>query len=367
MTIDSVTRKMKQGVESGVFPGAVLLFSVDGDIRYHQSFGVSDYHTRHPVQDDAVFDLASLTKPLATGLGVIKLIEAGGMDFGSTLNDLLSAGTAVPNDKQKITVDCLLRHTSGLPAHRDFFKKILANEYRRPVTAMSENRNQIRQMVLEEPLENVPGAVQTYSDLGYILLAWVVEKTAGQPLDRFVERTVYRPLGIDGLAFRPVGKEENRFTGRQIMPTEACPWRQRVLRGEVHDDNAWICGGVDGHAGLFGDAGSVHALCREILRALKEQSGIIPPVLMRRCCTNPRQLPMVAGFDTPSATGSASGRFFSPESIGHLGFTGTSFWIDPERSVVVVLLTNRVHPVRDNVRIRSFRPEIHDLIIQALV
>jgi CubicO group peptidase (beta-lactamase class C family) len=276
-----------------------------------------------------------------------------------------------------------LRHTSGLPAHRSFYETVM-------VEPESERQNLMRQLVFKEPLVAEPGQKQIYSDLGYIILAWVIEKVAGCKLDKFVREEIYQPLGIKDLFFiRINNKNRIRFNSKKyklFVPTEICPWRKKMLRAEVHDDNAWSVGGIDGHAGLFGTASGVWEILNEIMSVLHgkesilvnrailkgflEKKGRVVEVAVQSVTNRKPEIvdkfDMVAGFDTPSLKGSSAGRYFSPDSIGHLGFTGTSFWMDPLKSLIVVLLSNRVHPTRNNQKIKEFRSEKHDLIFETL-
>ncbi len=276
-----------------------------------------------------------------------------------------------------------MRHTSGLPAHRSFYETVM-------VEPESERQNLMRQLVFKEPLVAEPGQKQIYSDLGYIILAWVIEKVAGCKLDKFVREEIYQPLGIKDLFFiRINNKNRIRFNSKKyklFVPTEICPWRKKMLRAEVHDDNAWSVGGIDGHAGLFGTASGVWEILNEIMSVLHgkesilvnrailkgflEKKGRVVEVAVQSVTNRKPEIvdkfDMVAGFDTPSLKGSSAGRYFSPDSIGHLGFTGTSFWMDPLKSLIVVLLSNRVHPTRNNQKIKEFRSEKHDLIFETL-
>ncbi len=364
--VDDISRAMQAGVDNNVFPGAVLLFSMHKKILFHEAFGLADIDEKNPVCTDTFFDLASLTKPLAAAMALVQLMERGKLSFDQTLSQLWAGGLMgnkrLPPDKADITIDMLMRHTSGLPAHRDYFRAISVNAL--------DRQEQLRHMVLSEPLEYRPGVRQVYSDLGYILLAWIIESACGRPLNEFVRDNVYRPLGITDLFFNHILPECRSFSDScsRFASTENCPWRRKVLKGEVHDDNAWISGGIEGHAGLFGSAAGVHSLCLELLAALNSKTGtVLDPDILSRCVRREGTFSMVAGFDTPAPVASSCGRFFSRRTIGHLGYTGTSFWIDPDSMVIVVLLTNRVHPSRENTRIKKFRPLIHDLIMASLV
>lgn len=384
MTID---RLMAAGIREGIFPGGVLLVSQGDQVLFHRAYGQQSLFTRAPVTLDTCFDLASLTKPLATALAVAKLAGEGTLALEQSLGSLVDCDRH--GDKQKITIDQLLRHTSGFPAHRPFYT-LLAK------LPGSHRKDALRRFLLAEPLIHCPGTRQVYSDLGYMMLAWVVESTTGMGLDQFVDDSFFTPLGVE-LFFRPLGAcDVSPEQLRRFAATEHCPWRNRILTGEVHDDNAWAAGGVEGHAGLFGTAHAVGKLLFYVLAALHGASAIpqppasashnplstIQPLQPSPCNpapTNPipggvlRQFiqkepgrERVAGFDTPSLVGSSAGGGFSPNALGHLGYTGTSFWMEPHRAIIATLLTNRVHPSRDNIKIRRFRPHLHDAIMETI-
>ncbi len=396
--MDAIADMMEKGVEDNVFPGAVLLVSVNSKVLFHQAFGRSDLYVNEMMTKETVFDLASLTKPLATTMAVLKLVQDGllsldqkigpvldsalnssAFNLPGTFDNVYDSMSEFTDQKEDITIEELLRHTSGLPAHRPYYEKIVQYP---PVL----RRNCLRALLMKEPLENSPGDKQVYSDLGYILLSWIVETLSKQRMDKFLREHFYSFLGIDDLFFislpdyvytdgklmvpdygelSPKAVLRTETNGKKIAATENCPWRKKIVKGEVHDDNAWAAGGIEGHAGLFGTAFSVYELLVELMNGLKgEKTKIISGKLLKRFAVKNGRGNMTAGFDTPSGQVSSSGRYFSPSSLGHLGFTGTSFWMDPERSIIIILLTNRVHPSRKNDKIRWFRPLIHDLIME---
>ncbi len=358
--MNPVDELMWQAVESRIFPGAVLLAADPSGIRYQKAFGVTDLDSGQPVKPSTLFDLASLTKPLCTALVVMKLIQAGRLDLNQGI------GTYVPmlleTDKSRITIDHLLRHTSGLPAHREYYRVIMKFPEK-------SRREMLRSLVANEPLLHEPGVQKCYSDLGFILLAWIIETVAEQRLDLVVQEMIYRPLGIHDLIFIEIGDghQASDQDDNAIASTERCPWRGRVLRGEVHDDNAWAAGGIEGHAGLFGTAQGVWKLLTDILKAsARHESVAIPVEVLESYLKRKSPEKTVAGFDTVSPQGSSAGSCFSPLTIGHLGFTGTSFWLDLEKQRGVILLTNRVHPSRTNEGIKAFRPRLHDQVMTTL-
>ena len=355
-----ISNSIEQAIIDGIFPGAVLLCAKNEDIIFYESFGMADIFEKREMSQDYIFDLASLTKPLATTLVLSKLIEKGQLFLNQRIDSII--GEFKGTDKAGITVDMLLRHTSGLPAYREYYKKIIKQR--------GNQRQYLRQLLINEPLENRPGECQLYSDLGFMILSWIIEKVACKRLDSFVSKEIYMPLGINDLFFIDLDLKDKIFEKYQkkIVATQQCPWREKILVGEVDDDNAWAVGGVEGHAGLFGNADSIHKLCCEILNALQDKpTKVLSHDIIKIFVQKQKSYDMVAGFDTPSQTHSSSGTFFSQSSIGHLGFTGTSFWMDPETSLITVLLTNRVHPLRSNDGIRKFREQIHDLICSQMI
>ncbi len=358
----TVKRLLLEGVENQVFSGATAGIVAKTAGKRKTWFFTAGFTSWLPtgteVNKATVFDLASLTKPLATTLAVLCLLRDHHLSLDIGLATLL--GREVPSDKEGITLRQLLCHRSGLPAHREFYHKLQECD-------SAVNGPAMLAMVLAEPLAYPPGSQTLYSDLGFLLLGWGVERLAGQPLDHFVREKIYAPLGLaDHLFFMPLadhaGHEATVFAS-----TEECSWRDRVLRGEVSDDNTWVLGGVAGQAGLFGDIVGVTALVSHLLDQWqgREEPGAYDSAHLRSFLTRPAGAApgsFTLGFDTPAPTGSSAGALVSPTSVGHLGFTGTSFWIDPERDAAVVLLTNRVHPRRDNERIKAFRPLFHDAV-----
>jgi serine-type D-Ala-D-Ala carboxypeptidase len=350
-----VSNKIEQAISEGVFPGAVLLCAINQDIIFHESFGMADIFEKRKIGKDSIFDLASLTKPLATTLSISKLIENGLISLDQKAGSIIEEFNT--DDKADITIDMLLRHTSGFPAYREYYKQVIKSN--------KAPRQFLRHLLVNEPLETNPGDIQVYSDLGFMVLSWIIEKISCQRLDYFVSQQIYSPLKISDLFFVDLNLKESilKQYHRKIVATQQCPWRKKILMGEVDDDNTWAVGGIEGHAGLFGNAASIHNLCCEILNALQNKpTKILSHDIMHAFVQKKNSNDMVAGFDTPSKKNSSSGRYFSIASIGHLGFTGTSFWVDPETSLIAVLLTNRVHPLRFNNGIKKFRREIHNLI-----
>lgn len=348
---------MREAVAGNVFPGGVLLVSVGGDVVFFKAFGVENLFSGSPVTKDTVFDLASLTKPLATTLAVMTLVQRSDLSLKESLGAVLPPFQNT--DKAEIRIEQLLYHNSGFPDYRPYYKRLQNLD-------PGKRKDALRQLLVKEPLIHPPGRQVVYSDLGFMVLCWVVEAVSGVRLDQFVMENIYRPLNLKRLFFVPSGAEPVRA---KFAATERCPWRGILLEGVVHDDNAYAVGGVEGHAGLFGTAGDVFFLLSE-LSAVYRGAGaakIFDSELTRRFLSRNEHTGRALGFDTPSAVAPSCGRFFSKKTIGHLGFTGTSFWMDLDRNITVILFTNRVHPSRDNTRIKAFRPALHDAVMKNFV
>ena len=353
---------IRDALRSKVFPGAAVGISVNsgsGKRSFASVWGNSSLFPRpKKMSRETLFDLASLTKPLATTLALLCLVQDKQIHLDMTLPTLLQRD--VPSDKKNITLRHLLNHCSGLAAHHPFYRQLAD-------VAEQERKNTLLNLILTDDLCWPVASKALYSDLGFILLGMIVEIQSGLALDIFVREKVMAPLGLDDrLVFNPRQKDKKNFAA-----TENCPWRKKVLAGEVSDDNTYAVGGVSGQAGMFGAIDSVLLLSSFLLDLWQERaahssfsSALLKEFLQRQHMV--KESSWALGFDTPSPSGSSAGTFISPHSVGHLGFTGTSFWIDPERQLVMVLLTNRVHPSRENNLIRQFRPLFHDRIIKSL-
>ena len=353
--MDRVQKVMQAGVDQGVFPGGVAQVVVDGRTVFGQAYGWADLFSRRPMRLETFFDLASLTKPLATVPAVIILVQQGKLSPDRSCGDILPDLSG--SDKALITVRHLLNHSSGLPPWRPFFMRLRNLPPEDRMKAM-------RRMVVDEPLLTRPGEASNYSDLGYMLLHWIVETVSGEALDRFAAKKIYAPLKIDGLFFNKAGR--GLVDTNQYAATQLCPWRCRLMAGEVDDDNAFATGGVGGHAGLFGTADAVIRLLSALSAADEGEQGVFDPAIVREFFDAPTDDRWALGFDTPSPEKSSAGSHFPSDSVGHLGFTGTSFWVYRQKKVMVVLLTNRVHPFRFNEGIKEFRPRLHDAVMESI-
>ena len=366
---------LQSAVDDGVFPGAQLAVRLRGELRCVVVAGrLSSEPPGLPVQPTTIYDLASLTKPLATVTSVLLLIQRAKVALEDPVQEVLAELEGAPIGQA--TVRELLTHRSGLPGWRPLYERLDARGTAPGLSGGDHPvKQQVLQMIRDEPLIYARGARSVYSDLGFILLGFLVERLSGMALDLWCEEAIVRPLRADPLMFCPTTGRAQLDVVRPIVdvlriaPTEQDEWRNRFLCGEVHDENAAAMGGVAGHAGLFGTAESVLAVSGAWLRGYHGRESILDGELVRQFTARQESAARSSwalGWDTPSAP-SSSGSRFSEWSFGHLGYTGTSLWIDPLCELEVVLLSNRVHPSRRNERIKVFRPCIHDLVYREFV
>jgi len=373
MDFHAVEQSFETAIAEGVFPGAVLLIGKEDAIVYERAFGNrSLVPQKTPMLPDTIFDLASLTKPLATSLSLMLLVREKKL----RLDDQVTR--AIPMygvfGKSLTTFRHLLNHSAGLPAWKPFFEEIVKSERagRINFVASRAGKHYVYEQIHRERPEAAPGTRSVYSDLGFIILGEVVEILSGNTFDHFCQERIFKPLDLRSTGFVDLTQIRTRRlqpVEEMIAPTENCPWRKKILCGEVHDDNAYTMGGVAGHAGLFSSGRDIHALLARLSQCLQGKDNFLPQSLLREFLSRNdlvNDANFALGWDTPSAAKSSSGTLFSNRSVGHLGFTGCSIWWDLEKNCHVVLLTNRVHPSRKNEKIKEFRPRLHDLIMKVL-
>ncbi len=368
-----VEKAFAQAIDQRIIPGAVLIVRRADEIVYQGAFG---YRTLipdpQPLRLDTVFDLSSLTKPLATTIVVMMLVREGKLRLDDRVTRFFHNFGV--HGKGAVTFRHLLAHCSGLAGWRPFFQQVMEIEKGGKVNFMASHgaKEFVFEQIHREKPEAPPATRVIYSDLNFMLLGETVERIAGTGLNRICREKIYRPLKLNSTDFIDISMVRSRRlepVAEMFAATEICPSRKRLLVGEVHDDNAFAMGGVAGHAGLFAPARDVDRIAAELIASWAGRSELIPQEVMRefwRRDTNVAGSTWALGWDTPSPQHSSSGRHFSPAAVGHLGFTGTSLWIEPARAVSITLLTNRVHPRRDNQGIREFRPRIHDLIMESI-
>jgi len=364
----SILNALNKAVDEGFFPGAVLLVACRGEVRIHEAVGFAALKPRKVhMTRSTIFDLASLTKPIATTTAMMRLVDRGALGLDDSVSRWIPEFSG--GDKDRVMVRDLLNHCSGLRAWEPFYKEVIKTAKRRSDYVGSPDAKQlVLNRIHRSRLVYPPGTKSIYSDLGFILLGEIIERASGLPLDRFCREEVFRPLGLKRTFYIKTGSHPPG----KFAATERSEWRRRIVVGEVHDDNAYTMGGVAGHAGLFGTAMDLNRFAQRMLEALRGRSAFVSQKIVEEFMTR-QTTPGSSwglGWDTPSETSgapSSSGRFFSSRSFGHLGYTGTSLWIDPEQDLTVVFLTNRVHPTSRNIKIRKFRPVIHDLIVQKVI
>jgi CubicO group peptidase (beta-lactamase class C family) len=356
-----ISKLLADGVAAGIFPGAVLLVSQPEKVLFFEAVGsAAIIPTPRPMAVHTHFDLASLTKPLATALAVLCLVSWKEIQLDASLVELLPS-THVPADKENITLRQLLCHCSGLPAWKPYYVSL-------ETLPIDARKSRLRRLILQEPLDVAPGSRTIYSDLGFLLIEWILEQNSEQDLHQFTRQHLFGPMGCAALGYVPLDQRGESPSGN-FADTEYCPWRSRIISGQVHDENAHVVGGVAGHAGLFGPASEVKLVLDAILDTLASKKTSAPWTreklvqFLRPARLDPPST-WALGFDTPACSGSSAGRHFSAETVGHLGFTGTSFWLDLKRRMSVIFLTNRIHPSRDNERIKEFRPLLHDAVLE---
>ncbi|PID72168.1 MAG: serine hydrolase [Desulfobulbus propionicus] len=352
------------GVAENVFPGCVAGVSIGRGVHRVRATGQAGKLSRGSqkldVTSDSYYDLASLTKPLCTAGCIVKLIEQGCIDWNTPLADYFNA-LKTGDDKERITVGHLVSHSAGFRAYTPYFKRFSS-------IFAEHNKRTLLHNILNEELEYKPGEKNIYSDWGYILLGELIKRITTMELDTFFNQTITKPLGLtEHLFFLPLENRHKPIPPLNIAPTEQCDWRNTVMQSQVHDEHCYLLGGVAGHAGLFGNIYGVLFLCEHILDSWVEKrtslSGIPFYQLFNHYTAHSN---WYLGFDTPTIGNSTSGQYFSPNSAGHLGFTGTSLWMDPEKEIIVVLLSNRINPTRENEKIRQFRPFFHDSIMEKI-
>jgi beta-glucosidase-like glycosyl hydrolase/CubicO group peptidase (beta-lactamase class C family) len=352
----AVTLFLEERSAEGAFPGGVFEVGHRGVVAYRSPVGHYAEDDLRPVSDTTVYDLASLTKVIGLTTAGMLLVADGALDLDRPVVDYVPGFSGA--GKESVLVRHLLTHTSGLPAWE-------------PIYDRAASKDEAVAMVLAADLVSPPGERYLYSDLGAITLTQVVEAVAGEPLDSYLERRVFGPLAMERTRFRPP-RDWLEF----IAPTEHDPWRGRLLHGEVHDENAARLGGVSGHAGLFSNAPDMARFALWLLDAWHDRlppdaDPYIPGEIVRgftRLQPGPDGSTRALGWDTPTPSGGGSaGHLLSATAFGHTGFTGTSIWIDPERELFILLLTNRVHPTRENRAILRIRGDVADSVVEALL
>jgi CubicO group peptidase (beta-lactamase class C family) len=338
---------LRQAITDRAFPAATIEVGNSHQPLWREAFGRLTFDPESsPTRDDTVFDLASLTKVLSTTTLVMRQVERGIL----SLDDPVAHHVAGWRDEGPIvvTIRDLLSHAAGLAAHVPYYLN-------------HQGPDAFEAAIHHTPRAYEPRSKSVYSDLGFMLLGFILDRIA--PLGTQFDTLRVHMGNIQDLQFMPPVIWKPR-----TAPTRLDPWRERLLVGEVDDDNAWALGGIAGHAGLFGIVGSVGEFARHMLQVLEGRTGAFTRETAQTFVTRRTEIPdssRALGWDTMLPTSSCGTRM-SPRAFGHVGFTGTSLWIDPDRSLYVTLLTNRVHPTPDNNAIARIRPTLHDAIVDEL-
>ncbi|MGB8132117.1 MAG: serine hydrolase domain-containing protein [Candidatus Angelobacter sp.] len=344
---------LRSGIQQRAFPGAAVAIAHNGKLIAHKGLGHFTYDAASPaVTAETIYDLASVTKVIATTAACMILYDRGLFKLDQPLVELLpgfaESGAGQKDARRQVTPRMLLAHSSGLPAYIKLFQT-------------AHNKDELLHHALRVPLIAAPGSRAEYSDIGFILLAQALEKLSSEPLDQFCRRDIFAKLNLAHTRFTPPADLKSA-----IPPTEDDrTFRHRLIQGEVNDENTSVMGGVAGHAGCFAPAldVSVFAQCMLVGGSPLVKKETLE-IFTRRQDT-PAGTSRALGWDTPSQP-SQSGKYFSSRSYGHLGYTGTSLWIDPDRQLSVTLLTNRTWPDRGSQSIKQIRPAFHDAVFEAL-
>lgn len=340
---------LEEAIAQRAFPAASVAVTHSGRLMALSTFGRFTYDANSPaVTADTVFDLASVSKVLATTSMAMMLHERGLLDLEAPVVEVIPEFSGEDSRRREITFRMLLAHSSGLPAYDKLFLR-------------AHTRDELVREAFRVPLKADPGTHAEYSDVSFIVLGIALERIAAETVDRFCQREIFVPLGMLATTFNPPSAWKSR-----IPPTaDDKTFRKRIIQAEVQDENASVMGGVAGHAGVFSTAPDLAGFAHAMLNggAPIGRPETLAVFTMRE--SSPPGTSRALGWDTPSPP-SQSGKYFSPSSFGHLGYTGTSLWIDPERQLSVTLLTNRTWPDCSNQAIREVRPRFHDAVFEAL-
>jgi CubicO group peptidase (beta-lactamase class C family) len=339
---------LRNATAQQAFPAASIAIASHGRLVSLKAFGRFTYEPDSPqVTTASVFDLASLTKPIATTSMAMILYQRGLLDLETPIAAVVPEFDGSDQRRRAVTIHMLLAHSSGLPAYEKLFLK-------------TSNKAELLTAAFTTPLTADPDTRAEYSDIGFIILGVALERIADETLDRFCQRELFGPLGMARTAYNPPA------TWRDSIPPTADDrsFRNRIIQGEVQDENASILGGVAGHAGLFATAEDVATFAHAMLQGVPAVRAETLTLFTRKESL-PSGTSRALGWDTPSSP-SQSGKYFGVSSFGHLGYTGTSLWIDPQRQLSITLLTNRTWPDCANQAIKQVRPSLHDAIGAAL-
>jgi len=353
-----------------VSPGMACLVGQGGELLYKKSFGCRSLEPEvSPLENEMVFDVASLTKALVSTTLCMKLVEKGRQDIDKPVaNYLQSFGTL---GKSAIKVRNLLNHSSGFEAHRKFYLD-LEKAHKRDRQGILKSRGAqefVRNELFRSSLEYETGSKSVYSDLGFLLLGNLLELLwHSDGIEEVARREIFQPLGLRATGY--INLQKGQLPNEDVLvPCNHCPWRENLICGEVQDENCWALGGVAAHAGMFSNLEDVFRMSQALLDSSYGRGNFVDTRVVNSFWKRDESVAdstWALGWDTPTEGKSSSGKYFSPGSVGHLAYTGCSLWIDVPREIIVVLLTNRLHPKDGNKSIREFRPLFHDLVMHSM-
>jgi CubicO group peptidase (beta-lactamase class C family) len=350
--LDSLSIYLNKAISDSAFPGCAISIGHRGKLILEQSFGhyTYDIHSSK-VEVNSIFDLASLTKVVATTTTAMILYDQGRLNLDQKVIEIVPEFTG--GEKDEVTIRHILTHTSGLPGWVRFYLDL-------------EGKERIVQEICDTELINEPGTTYVYSDLGMILVQKILETIAQKPLDQLVRDYVTTPLNMNRTFYNP-----DSGLIKQIVPTEISEWHQKLVHGFVHDENTYVMGGVSGHAGLFSTVQDLSIFCQMYLNnGFYDNKRIIKAETINLFTSRQDIVEgstRALGWDTRSEEHSMAGEYMSMSAFGHSGFTGTTVWIDPENQVFIVFLSNRVYPTRENRKISGVRPIVHNYVMKSIL
>jgi CubicO group peptidase (beta-lactamase class C family) len=361
-----IDRVLQQALENGSTPGAVLLVDRKDELLYRNAVGYAQIYPEHrAITEETIFDVASLTKVMATTAAVMLLLRDGRISLHDPIHKY------VPDfPSTHVTLTHLLTHSAGFPDHVPFYESVQqeAQKHSEEYIGSPEAKQLVIKKVCEtEPIYE-PGQYTKYSDLDFMLLGHLIESVSGMSLDTFCDEVIFQPFGLTHTFFQPLGKKIHEG---EYAATERCEWRQTIMCGRVHDENAYAMGGVAGHAGLFSTIDDIHHFMVKLHKCYMGNDDTIPQKIVKQFFTRQNLVQgssRALGWDTPSRNQkekASGGTLLSEKSVGHTGFTGTSIWLDLKRKLLIVLLSNRIHPSRHNHTFLNMRPKIHDTVVIA--
>lgn len=370
---------LEKAVKDGVFPGCSLLVSRRGQAVLCESAGdagsvaTADEETpKCPMTENTVFDIANLTQVVVTSTILMNLVDEGRVDLNHRVSRYIPGFNIL--GKSPVTIGHLLSHTSGLAANAPYFEDLAREQSGARLGIMTSKgaRDYIITQIVRAPLKYEVGTRQMQSDLGFILLGSIIELLTGMPLEKAAMKYVFQPFGLKSTSYVDISMIRRRGihpVTDLIAPTEECAWRQKILWGEVQEENAWAMGGIAGHAGIFSSGSDMLRFCSLLLKSYRGRQTYLSSNVIRQFFhggTFQFATSYKFGWDSPSRENGLDEVGFSENAVGLNGFTGCSLWLEPEKDLAIVLMSNRIHPSRSNRKINQFRTDLHKTLLSSL-